>query len=802
MKSPVPAKLLDQTRGEKGRTLSKALVVVESPAKARTISRFLGKDYKVVASYGHVRDLPQKKLGVDPEKGFQPEYVTQPERKKTVTELKKLAEKADKIVLAPDPDREGEAICWHLAEILAKKNGDIQRVMFNEITRDAILRAIEHPGQIDLNKVNAQQARRILDRLVGYKISPLLWRRVGGARSAGRVQSVAVRLICEREDEIRKFEAIEYWTIDGTFHGEKEVDFSAALFEVDGKKILHGEPKGTNGNQDEDGEKIEGTLRIESEEQARDLEKQIREEAYAIRSIQRKQRKRNPPPPYITSTLQQDAARRLGFTSDRTMRVAQSLYEGVDLGDDRVGLITYMRTDSVRIAPEAATAVREFISGKFGKDYLPGKARAYAVKKGAQDAHECIRPTGVTRHPEDLKKDLNGDQYRLYSLIWSRFVACQMKAAVYDQTTIEVAGGPFVFRTTGSVLKFDGFTRVYHQAPEKGQVLPEVNEGEKTELKQLDSKQHFTNPPPRYNDASLIRELEERGIGRPSTYASIVKTIVDRKYVERREKRFHPTDLGELVNHLLIRTFPGVMDIGFTAEMEEKLDEIEEGRQEWQKTLEEFYGPFSEALERARTALSEAIQELQVKIDETCPDCEKEGRGKPQLIKKWGRNGWFIACPNYPDCKYTRNIHEDEDEDDGEHPVGEETGESCEKCGKPMVVRKGRMGKFLGCSGYPDCKNTRPINPTTRCPKEGCDGWVTERRSRRGRVFYGCSRYPDCDFVAWKKPVNEPCPECGSPFLVENSTKRWGDLIQCPNKECKYRRNADEKAGQEAESTS
>lgn len=769
--------------------MSKALVIVESPAKARTINRFLGKDYKVVASYGHVRDLPQKELGVDPEKGFKPKYVTQPQRRKTVSELKKLAEKVNRIYLAPDPDREGEAICWHLSEILGKKNGSIYRVLFNEITRSAVLQALEHPGEIDFNKVNAQQARRILDRLVGYKISPLLWRRVGGARSAGRVQSVAVRLICEREEEIRKFVPVEYWTIDATFRGEQKQEFVAGLAEIDGRKVLRGDARGA-GNGNQVGTVEPGAFRIEGEEQARALEREIQGESYQVRSVTQKRRKRNPPPPYVTSTLQQDASRRLGFTSDRTMRVAQSLYEGVDIGDERVGIITYMRTDSVRIAPEALDAARDFIGQAFGKEYLPPKARVFPVKKGAQDAHECIRPTGVSRSPEQLKKYLRPDQYKLYALVWSRFVACQMEAAVYDQTAIEIPGGRFLFRATGSVLRFDGFTRAYSQPVDRNGELPGVREGESLDLHSVDPKQHFTTPPPRYNEASLIKELEEKGIGRPSTYATIVKTIVDRRYVERREKRFHPTDLGELVNHLLIKTFPDVVDVGFTADMETKLDEIEEGRQEWQQTLAEFYGPFSGALERAKTGLQEAIRDLQVEVDEHCPECESSRRGKVKLIRKWGRNGWFLACPNYPDCRHTKSLEEDE-ADEGLR-VGEETDEACDKCGSPMVVRKSRNGRFLGCSAYPKCRNTRSINLSVRCPREGCDGWVSERRSRRGRLFYGCSRYPECDFVSWKLPVNETCPQCGSRYLVQNVTKRWGEVVQCPQKGCKYRRPAEE----------
>jgi len=752
--------------------LKKSLVIVESPAKAKTINRILGKDYEVAACYGHVRDLPEKELGVDIKNSFEPKYVTSPTQKKTVSKLSSLAEEADRILVATDPDREGEAICWHLCELLKDRNGSIQRILFNEITPQAILSAVTHPQTLDLNLVNAQQARRILDRLVGYQISPLLWRRVKGSTSAGRVQSVAVRLICEREQEIRDFVPVEYWTIEGQFKTPEGTPIKAGLYSIDGQKIVTGDP----GEKEKKSEK--NGLRLESEEQVRKLLPEILGQAYSIGSIVKKPKTRNPLPPYITSTLQQDAARRLGFTGDRTMKVAQQLYEGVDIDSETVGLITYMRTDSTRISNDALQQVRNLIEGQFGKDYLPDQPTVFRKSKEAQDAHEAIRPTDAMRSPAELKGALSRDQFRLYDLIWRRFVACQMKPAKYETTTVEIRDSRFVFRMTGSVLLFDGFTRLYSEDDDKDQKLPHLTEGAPLQLQEIKPEQHFTRPPARYNDASLIKELEDRGIGRPSTYASIVKTIVDRKYVEREERRFKPTELGELLNQILVQNFPKVMDVGFTAHIEGELDKIEEGKEDWKDILQEFYGPFSERLKKAAEGIRSSMKNMEETTDEVCDNCGK------QLVKKWGRNGWFLACPGYPDCKFTKNLNGEAKE--------ETTGEVCDKCGSPMVIKNGRSGRFLACSAYPNCKNAKPISLGIHCPKDGCKGQVVERRSKRGKVFYGCTEYPNCDYVSWYKPLNEKCPLCGHNYLVLKITKRDGTTKQCPVKICRYKESIEE----------
>ena len=746
--------------------MKKSLVIVESPAKAKTINKILGKNYEVVACYGHVRDLPPKELGVDLDNSFEPKYVTTATQKKTVTKLGSLAKDAEQIFVATDPDREGEAICWHLCELLKKQNGTIKRILFNEITSHAIHYAIQNPQLIDHHLVDAQQARRILDRLVGYKISPLLWRRVKNATSAGRVQSVAVRLICEREQEIRDFIPTEYWSIAGDFKDPEGNLLKAALYSVDGNKILSGEVKEKNGKKEEG-------LRLENEEQVKKLLPEIQKQKYRIGSIVQKPNTRRPSPPYITSSLQQDAARRLGFTGDRTMKIAQQLYEGVDIEDETTGLITYMRTDSTRIASEAIDQTRAFIQETYGEKYLPKKPIIYKKAKSAQDAHEAIRPTEAIRTPEALKPFLSRDQHKLYELIWLRYVACQMESARYLTTTIEICDDRFIFRAVGSILVFDGFTRLYRLEDSQDQLLPNMKEGANLDLSELNPEQHFTRPPARYNDASLIKELEERGIGRPSTYASIVKTVVDRSYVEREERRFRPTELGELLNQILVRSFPKVMDIGFTAQIEQQLDQIEEGKADWKKTLKDFYGPFSDRLKEAEEGIRSTIKEMEETSEETCENCGK------QLVKKWGRNGWFLACPGYPECKFTKNIGETEEDNTCD--------EVCEKCGSPMVIKNGRAGRFLACSGYPKCKNARPISMGIKCPKPNCSGEVVERRSKRGKLFYGCTQYPNCDFVSWYLPINEKCPLCGNEFLVKKTTKRDGTTKQCLNKDCKYK---------------
>ncbi|MBI1388901.1 MAG: type I DNA topoisomerase [bacterium] len=756
--------------------MPKSLVIVESPAKAKTINKFLGDGYEVAASMGHVRDLPTRELGVDVENHFNPTYVTTGDQEKTVKKLTKLASKSDSIYLAPDPDREGEAISWHLVELLKEvaKDKEFYRITFNEITKNAIQKAINTPLEINMDLVNAQQARRILDRLVGYKISPMLTRMVArnkSSLSAGRVQSVALRLICEREGEIRKFVPVEYWTLHGDFTNKNRKKLSAELYSVDGLRINH---------QGESDEKEESnTLHIQTEAQAKELIERIQKASYAIDKITSRKRTRKPPAPYITSTLQQDASRMLGFHGDRTMRIAQSLYEGIDIGDETIGLITYMRTDSVRIAEEAIGRVRDHIKTTYGEKYVPKSWNVYKTRKSAQDAHECIRPTMLDgKHsPDKLKSKLNNDQYKLYKLIWQRFEACQMAPAEYESTTIHIAGGDLVFRATGSVLIFDGFTRAYHDPEDqKDQLLPQMNEGEELNLKSIEPNQHFTKPPARYNDASLIRELEGKGIGRPSTYASIVKTLVDRNYITRQEKRFHPTDLGEVINKLLVDNFQDIFEVGFTADIEARLDEVEEGRIDWVQILKEFYDPFALDLEKAPKGIGESLRSLQEPTDIECKKCG----GK--MLKKWGRTSWFLACSNYPECDYTAPISE---------PEMIETDVECDKCGAPMVIRPGQYGHFLACSAYPDCKNTKPIPTGIKCPLPGCGGDVIQRRSRRGVVFYGCGNYPKCDFVAWDPPIDEPCPECGAPFLVFKDYKRKGPTIKCQKKECNYSRPAD-----------
>ncbi len=770
-----------KTVSAKPKSKPSSLVIVESPAKAKTINKFLGSDYHVTASMGHVRDLPQKDLGVDLENRFQPTYVTGEDQEKTVKKLQKLATDSESVYLAPDPDREGEAISWHLAELLQEKvdAANIHRVTFNEITKQAVQAAIQNAGHIDMDLVNAQQARRILDRLVGYKISPLLTRSVtrnNKPLSAGRVQSVALRLVCEREEEIRAFKPVEYWTIHGVFQNADEQQIKAELYSVDSKIISH---QGEEETGDENGEKEEkNTLHIQTVEQSNALLESLKQADYHLDKIESRKRTRRPPAPYITSTLQQDASRLLGFTGDRTMRAAQGLYEGIDIGDETVGLITYMRTDSVRIANEAVQMGREYIASAMGEDYLPESPNVYKTSKKAQDAHEAIRPTYINEvhSPDKVKKYLKGDQAKLYDLIWKRFLACQMKPAEYLSTVIFIQDDSYVFKATGSILTFDGYTRVYREAnDQKDQLLPQLKEGESLKAVEIDPEQHFTRPPARFNDASLIRELEKDGIGRPSTYASIVKTLVDRQYMERKEKRFYSTPLGEVVNKVLVATFPDIVEVGFTAGVENKLDEVEDGKADWVQLLSDFYTPFSKDLENAVKGFGEALRNLQQPTDEACPKC-----GKP-LVKKWGRTNWFIACTGYPDCDYTASLSETEII---------ETDEVCDKCGEKMVIRPGRYGSFMACSAYPKCKNTKPLPTGIKCPLPGCDGDVVERRSKRGRVFFGCGKYPDCNFVSWDRPIPEKCPQCGNPFLVFKDYKRKGPTIKCTVKECGYSREA------------
>lgn len=737
--------------------MSKSLVIVESPAKARTIKKYLGKDFEIMASVGHVRDLPPKSLGVDVQNGFQPEYVTIPGKEKVVKDLRSAARSADRIFLATDPDREGEAIAWHVASQLGNSKKDVGRVLFHEITPGAVRTAIDMPVSIDMQKVNAQQARRVMDRLVGYQVSPFLWKTITGGLSAGRVQSVALRLICEREAEIEKFKVEEYWSITAHLRSEGNDVFPVKLIRVDGEKF-----------------------HIPDEESARKLIENLRGKAFEIEGITRKRTQRNPYPPFITSTLQQDAARRLRFTTQKTMMIAQQLYEGIELGDEGgIGLITYMRTDSTRIVDEAVADVRDLIGRVYGTEYVPPKPRKFKTKPGVQDAHEAIRPTAADRSPEKLKPFLTKDQYRLYELIWLRFVASQMRPARFDVTTVDIRSGKYQFRATGTVPTFAGFLKAYEEPVDEdeegkddGKSLPDLRKDEKLALEKLEPRQHFTQPPPRYSEASLVKELEVRQIGRPSTYAQIISTLRMRKYAAMKEGRFTPTDLGMAVNRILVMAFPDLFDVAFTARMEDALDRIETGELDWTGTLVDFYQPFNERLQSVNAQRSELKSTLTEETDEKCEKC-----GKPMVIR-WGRNGRFMACGGFPACRNTRPIN-------GEENAEMNSDEVCGKCGEKMVVKTGRYGPFLACSGYPRCRETRPVNLGVDCPEEGCGGFLTARRSQKGRNFYGCSNYPTCRFVVWDKPVDRRCPRCDYPLMVEKQDKSGRAALQCPT--CKHR---------------
>ena len=759
----------------------KSLVVVESPAKARTIKKYLGKGYTVKASVGHIKDLPKSKIGVDVEHGFEPEYVVIGDKKKVISEIKKAAQEVEHVFLAPDPDREGEAIAWHIAEEIKGVNDNIQRVLFNEITKKGITEALAHPTTLNTNKTDAQQAWRILDRLVGYEISPLLWKKVRRGLSAGRVQSVAVRLVCEREREIAVFTPEEYWSVDCECEAETPPPFMAKIWRWDGEKA---EPK--------------------SEADARAIAGELEAGPASVAKVEKKQRRRRPQPPFITSKLQQEAARKLRFTAKRTMRVAQKLYEGIELGEEGpVGLITYMRTDSTRISDDALTDVRNFIGGEYGTEYLPEKPNTYKQPKRAQDAHEAIRPTSMQYTPEMVDKAVAGDRdgadlAKLYRLVWQRFLASQMMPAVYDQTTVDIQRGRAVLRATGQIMKFPGFTRVYMEretddevaeaAERADKLLPPLEEGDAIKLNKIKPEQHFTQPPPRFTEASLVKELEEKGIGRPSTYAAILSTIVDRGYVAKESARFSPTELGSLVNELLVESFPEIVDTEFTAQMESDLDKVEEGARDWRELLGAFYQPFSADLEKAKTHMRDVKRE-EIPTDHVCEKC-----GSPMVIK-WGRNGSFLACQGYPDCRNTKEI---ERKLDGSFEIVPEpvTDEVCESCGAPMKVKRGRFGAFLACSRYPDCKTTKAISLGVDCPKEECNGFLTEKRSRRGKVFYGCSNYSKtgCDFVTWDRPVAQACPECGAKFLVKRENKR-GVTVRCLS--CTYKSSDTDNAGEE-----
>jgi DNA topoisomerase-1 len=829
--------------------MGKSLVIVESPTKAKTINKYLGRDYTVKASLGHVKDLPKRDLGIEVEDlSFEPTYEIIPGKTKVLNEIKGAAKTADAIYLAADPDREGEAISAHLAQILREtlKQGTgrkaparktktakaatpsgkkpILRVLFHEITEKGIREAFRHPSEIDEHLVDAQQARRVLDRLVGYQISPLLWDKVRRGLSAGRVQTVALRLIVEREREIRAFVPREYWSIHAALLAGEGPSFEAKLLKKAGADV----EIGNQGEADEVLKALEGA-------------------AWRVGSVQLKEKRRNPPAPFTTSKLQQEAYNKLRFSAKRTMVLAQQLYEGIELGSEgSVGLITYMRTDSVRVSADAISDVRTHIQTSFGHEYLPERPNFYKSKKEAQEAHEAIRPSDVGRTPEELRRYLNEDQYKLYRLIWQRFVASQMVPAVFDQTTIDIEANGYLFRATGSVLKFDGFLAVYQQTEEEGEGdeegkrLPRVAEGQTLRLEKLWPLQHFTEPPPRYTEATLVRELEEKGIGRPSTYAAIISTIVEREYVRKEQGRFAPSLLGEKVSDLLVKNFEEIFDVGFTARLEDELDEIEEGKLEWRQAVADFYRRFSEALEQAKGEMES--YKAGIATGEKCPKC-----GTGELKERISRHGFFLGCSNYPDCDYTRDLSEHA----GEEVESQAGTEYCPNCGREMTVKRGRFGPFLACSGYPECKTTQRLVAGTQKPRQpdvileekcpecdaqlvrrhgrygefvGCSaypkcrytqaktlgipcpkceqGELTERRARKGRnrVFYGCSRYPDCDFTTPHHPVAEPCPNCHAPLVVEKRSKQ-GSFRACLREECGWEGPVSEKEAAPAGAT-
>ena len=736
----------------------KSLLIVESPTKVKTLSKFLGSKFTIKASVGHIKDLPKKELGVDVENDLAPTYVVIEGKEKVMKELKKAAKSADRIFLGPDPDREGEAIAWHIAEELNGASDKVFRVEFNEITEKAVTEAIKNPRKINMNLVDAQQARRILDRLVGYKLSPLLWRKVRRGLSAGRVQSVAVRLVVDREREIEAFKIVEYWSITAALEGKEPPPFDAKLFHIDGEKA-----------------------EIKNESESTSIVNALEGKSFTVKKIEKKKRRRSPAPPFITSTLQQEASRKLRFTAKKTMMVAQKLYEGIEIGEEgSVGLITYMRTDSVRVAAEAQEEARAFIRGEFGKEYLPAKPPVYKSKKSAQDAHEAIRPTSLLRPPDAIKSGLPRDQYNLYKLIWNRFVASQMHNAELEQTSIDIEADKYIFRATGSVIKFPGFMKLYTESGDNGGdeegLLPSLSEGEVLKTIGITPKQHFTQPPPRFSEATLVKELEAKGIGRPSTYAAILSTIQDRKYAEKNEGRFSPTELGALVNDLLVERFSELMDYNFTANMENNLDQIEEGGLKWVDIVMDFYRPFNKDLAEAMENLGK-VKPKDIPTDEVCEKCDK-----PMVIK-WGRHGRFIACTGYPECKNTKPLEQDGANGNTKAAEVQETDEKCEKCNSPMVLKTGKFGRFLACSKYPECKTTKAIGIGIKCPEDGGD--IVERRTKKGKLFFSCGNYPKCKFATWYKPVNRKCPDCGAEFLVEKHTKK-GDHFACVKKECKF----------------
>jgi DNA topoisomerase-1 len=743
--------------------MEKSLVVVESPAKAKTIKKYLGSDFEVMASVGHIIDLPPKNMGVDLESGkFTPTYEAITGKSKVIAEIKKNAKKVDKVYLAPDPDREGEAIAFHLASVVKDACPNVARVRFHELTKKAILEAFSKADALNQNLFDAQQARRILDRIVGYQISPILWKKVQRGLSAGRVQSVAVRLVVDREKEIESFIKEEYWSIESRAKASIEPGFIVKLVKINNKKAV-----------------------VSDEQQAQVIKKAIENQSAQISSVQKKERIRKPSPPFITSKLQQDAARAFRFSTKQTMMIAQGLYEGIDLGPlGTSGLITYMRTDSTKVSDDAIKEVRGYIGNTYGNDFLPKLANSYQNKKSAQEAHEAIRPTSLEFTPSKVKPFLKPEQFKLYSLIFDRFVASQMNPAIYDQTTIDVSKNIYILRVTGSILRFEGFLKAYKEQTDEDDKLakeedseehirlPDVKEGDSIFLSDVKAEQHFTQPPPRFSEASLVKELEEKGIGRPSTYAAIMSTILEKGYTEKKQGRFEPTELGLIVTDLLQENFPDIMNIEFTASMEEKLDQIEEGKQDWINIMNAFYSPFSAAVAKA-TENMRNIKRMEEKTEHVCPTCAAF------MVVKWGKNGSFLGCSAYPTCSFTQPFTRVE----GKiipSSAQNTTDVKCSSCGSEMLLKRGKFGEFLGCSRYPDCSNTMAIPTGVKCPKEKCAGDIISKRTKSSKPFYGCSNYPTCDFVTWQKPLNKACETCDSKYLLEKVTKDSIKYI-CPS---------------------
>jgi len=747
-----------------------AVVVVESPAKAKTIEKYLGKGYKVLASYGHVRAFPKKDGSVDPDNDFAIKYQIIDDKKKRLDAIDKALKRADTLILASDLDREGEAIAWHVAEVLRErgslKDKQVQRITFNEITKKAITTAVQNPTEVDMKMVDAQQARSALDYLVGFTLSPLLWRKIRSGLSAGRVQSVALRLICEREALIRAFNPKEFWTIDNECSINNE-GFQAQLQAVDGKALTK--------------------FSITDGVSAKVMARRVAKASFAVSDIQKKQAKQQPQPPFITTTLQMDASRKLGFTARKTMQVAQKLYEGIEVDGELVGLITYMRTDSVNLSEDAVAEMRAHISSQYGAEYMPDKPRKFKTKsKNAQEAHEAIRPSSILRTPDAMKPQLDADALKLYSLIWKRALASQMAVAILDQVRADISSGDLTLRATGSTLAFPGFRKLYIVGSDepgkddKDRLLPALAIGDAITIKDANAKQHFTEPKPRFSEATLVKELEANGIGRPSTYANILNVLRVREYVEMDKKRFVPTDTGDWVNKFLISSFGDIVDPAFTASVEDKLDAVARGDSGWKPVLREFWTPFKAAVDIAASAdrPSEAT-------DEICTEC-----GKPMAIKL-GRYGKFLACTGYPECKVAKPLPGRE----GEQSEPEKTDQKCELCGEHMVIKAGRYGKFLGCSAYPDCKNIQPLEkpkdteiPCPQCKK----GTFLEKKSRRGKIFYSCSCYPKCKNALWNEPIDKACPQCKAPFVTRKETKRHGKELVCATEGCGWKESVEE----------